>query len=92
MIVRIMTEGQYRMPSSALDELNDIDNRIVEAAAKEDGSTFHQLLLEMRDYVVKNGQPVPVEELVESDVVLPNSDTSLEEARHLFVGEGLIPG
>jgi hypothetical protein len=33
-----------------------------------------------------------VDELVESDLMLPAPDTTLEEAQFLFVGEGLLPG
>ncbi len=92
MIVRIATEGQYRMPSAALDELNELDNRLVEVTARQEESEFQRLLAEMLDYVRKNGQSLAIDELIESDVILPPSDTTLEEARHLFVGEGIIPG
>ena len=33
-----------------------------------------------------------MDELVESDLVLPEPDITLEEAEDLFVGEGLVPG
>jgi hypothetical protein len=33
-----------------------------------------------------------VDELVESDLVLPEPDISLKEAEELFAGEGLLPG
>jgi hypothetical protein len=32
------------------------------------------------------------DELVTSDHVLPHADTTLEEAREAFAGEGAIPG
>ena len=35
MIVRIMGEGQFRIPGAVLDELNEVDNAIVEAIAKD---------------------------------------------------------
>ena len=35
---------------------------------------------------------VPVDELVESDLVLPEPDITLEEAEELFTGEGILPG
>ena len=92
MIVRISTEGQYRLPSSVLDRLNELDNQLVDAAARTDEESFRRLLAEMLDLVRMQGTPVPAEELVESDVILPPPDTSLEEARELFQGEGVIPG
>ncbi|MSQ14280.1 MAG: hypothetical protein EXR50_00225 [Dehalococcoidia bacterium] len=92
MIVRIATEEQYRMPSSALDELNEMDNKLVEVTARGDAAEFQRILSEMLQYVRTNGKPLMSDELVESDVILPPPDTSLDEARNLFVGEGMIPG
>ena len=46
----------------------------------------------MLDLVREHGSPLPVDELVESDLILPTPDTTLEEAQILFVGEGLLPG
>ena len=71
MIVRIMTEGQYRLPDSALSDLNDLDNKLVEVTARGDAAEFHRLLVQMHDYVKRNGQAVPADELVGSDVILP---------------------
>ena len=56
-----------------------------------DRAKFEVALKEMLDLVRDNGTPVPVEELVESDLVLPEPDITLREAEELFVGEGLLP-
>ncbi len=92
MIVRILTEGQYNLPGAHLDELNEIDNQIVEVVETEDRGEFERLLKVMLDLVREKGTPVPVDELVESDLVLPEPDITLEEAEALFTGEGLLPG
>jgi hypothetical protein len=92
MIVRILTEGQYYFPGAYIDELNEIDNRLVDAVERENLEEFQHLLKEMLDLVRNNGTPVPVDELVESDLVLPEPDITLEEAEELFTGEGLVPG
>ena len=91
MIVRILTEGQYNLPGAFVDRLNEIDNEIVEAVGRQDREAFRKLLDEMLDHVRKNGTEVPVEELVESDIVLPEPDITLEEAGELFTGEGVVP-
>ena len=91
MIVRILTEGQYNLPGAFVDRLNEIDNEIVEVVGDGDREAFRELLDEMLDHVRKNGTEVPVEELVESDVVLPEPDITLEEAAELFTGEGILP-
>ncbi|MDE2939590.1 MAG: hypothetical protein OXR67_11880 [Chloroflexota bacterium] len=92
MIVRILGEGQFNLPGAAIDELNDIDNRMVEAVESEDRDALHSLLLEMESLVREKGEPIPLDELVESDLILPETDLTLEEAESIFVGEGLLPG
>ena len=92
MIIRITTEAQYNLPGSFLDELNGIDNELVEAVEADDNVSFETLLNRMLTLVRQNGSEVPVDELVESDLILPAPDTTLSEDQHLFVGEGLVPG
>lgn len=92
MIVRIATEGQYRVASSLLDRLNELDNQLVQFVANGDQDSFCSVLGSMIGLVRQQGAVVPVEELVASDVILPAPDTTLEEARGLFTGEGLISG
>ena len=92
MIVRILTEGQFNLPGAHVDELNEIDNQSVEVVENEDREGFERLLKKMLDLVRENGTPVPVDELVESDLVLPEPDLTLEEAEKTFTGEGLLPG
>jgi hypothetical protein len=45
----------------------------------------------MLQLVESHGEPLPDDELVESDVILPHRDVSFEEACAEFTGEGLIP-
>jgi len=92
MIVRIHAEGQYRLNDADLDRLNDIDNQIVAAVERGDEAAFRRLLGEMLAYVRQHGQPLPPDELVESDFILPNDDLTFQEAQRVFTGEGLIPG
>lgn len=44
MIARILTEGQYNIPGSYIDELNEIDNHLVVVVAEENQEEFHRLL------------------------------------------------
>ena len=92
MIIRIPTEGQFNLPGSYVDQLNDVDNELVEAVETGDRASFRELLDRMLRLVREHGTPVPVDELVESDLMLPVPDLTLEEAQELFVGEGLLPG
>jgi hypothetical protein len=91
MIVRILTEGQYNLPGAYIDQLNEIDNKIVEVVEQKDTINFHKLLDDMFSLVRKYGTEVPIDELVESDLVLPEPDITLQEAEEMFTGEGLVP-
>ncbi len=91
MIVRILTEGQFNLPGAFIDELNELDNKLVEVVERDDQENFGPALKALLDLVRENGTPVPIEELVESDLVLPEPDITLREAEELFVGEGLVP-
>lgn len=90
MIVRIMGEGQYKVPSSLLDELNAIDNRIVEHIAKESESDYRMELGNIIAAIKKNGTPIDASEIMESDIIVPPEDLTLEEAREVFSGTGII--
>ena len=92
MIVRISTEGQYRLRSAYLDRLNQLDNRVVEVTAKGNETRFRTAYTRMLEFVRQKGEPVAATELVESDVVLPSPDLTLAEAKSLFTGQGVIPG
>jgi hypothetical protein len=91
MIVRILTEGQFNLPGAYIDQLNEIDNQIVEVVEQEDRDGFEKNLKRMLDLVRENGTPLPMDELVESDLVLPEPDITMKEAEEIFTGEGLIP-
>ena len=91
MIVRIMGEGQYRVPSALLDQLNDIDNQVVTCVAANDEAGFSQSFTQMLDLVRSNGEELSEEDLHPSDVVLPIPDIGLNDARAVFAEEGLIP-
>jgi hypothetical protein len=92
MIVRVMGEGQYRIESGLFDALNAIDNRIVEHVQKGDRPAFEQDLAALIAEVKRCGQPIADTELVESDIIVPPADMSLDEARDVFKGAGLFEG
>ena len=91
MIIRIQGEGQYQAPSSLLDQLNEMDNRLVLLASSNDEAGFRQGLTDLLELVRSQGAQLPVEEIHPSDVILPAGDIDFQEARALFVEEGLIP-
>ncbi|HXV45478.1 MAG TPA: hypothetical protein VD736_02285 [Nitrososphaera sp.] len=92
-IVRIMGHGQFTVDNKILKKLNDIDNDIVKLVSTErsDDFEFKKRLTELSEMVVKNGKPLDPREIIKSDIILPSADLSIDEAKRLFRGEGVIP-
>jgi hypothetical protein len=91
MIVRISGVGQFRLPDADAERLNELDNRAVAAVEQGDETGFHELWSQMLELVSSDGNALPEDELVESDVILPPRDITFAEAQGEFSGEGLIP-
>jgi hypothetical protein len=90
-IVRISGEGQFRLPDSDAERLNELDNRAVSAVEQGDETGFRELWSQMLELVASDGNSLDDDELTESDVILPPRDVTFEEAKGEFTGEGLIP-
>jgi hypothetical protein len=90
-IVRISGEGQYRLPDSDAERLNELDNRAVAAVERGDETGFGELWAQMLALVETDGEEIGDEELLPSDVILPPRDSSFAEAAGEFTGDGLIP-
>jgi hypothetical protein len=90
-IVRISTEGQYRLAEDDAARLNELDNDVVAAVDAGDETAYADKFSAMLDFVRQNGSELGDDELEESDVILPPPDTTIDEAAHEFTGDGLIP-
>ena len=91
MIVRLLTEGQYRVSDELSGRLNELDDKALAALESDDEAQLAAQLEAMWSLVQGEGSALPEDELVGSDVIIPPSDLTLEEARELFSGDGLIP-
>lgn len=92
MIVRIATEGQYELPGGDEEELQKLDNAVISACQGTDAEQeFRESFDRLLDFVRAHGERVGDDRLEGSDLILPPPDTSVEEARTEFTGEGLIP-
>lgn len=92
MIVRIMAEGQHDVPDTELDHLNVLDAAVERAVEAGDPVAFTAALQALLARVREVGQPLPDDVLTPSALVLPSPDATIEEVRHLFERDGLVPG
>ncbi len=91
MIVRLMGEGQYRLDDWLREQLNELDNQTVEAVEAGDLDRLRLLLGQLGQTVRKHGKRLDDRDLSGSDLIIPPDDLTLEEARQIFHGDGLIP-
>lgn len=90
MIVRIATEGQYRLAEEHVPRLLELDATVVEAAEAGDDGRFRKRFAELLEFV-RSGELLDDAHLGPSDAILPPPDVSLEEATRELKAEGLIP-
>lgn len=91
MIIRVLGEGQYRVPDDSVAAINALDGEI-QAALEEFEAKFQALTDTLVAAVRSQGTALPVEEFVPSDAIVPGVGTTLTEALGMLGDEGLIPG
>ena len=91
MIVRIFSDGQYRIPEDAQPRLHELDVQTVNAIDADDEAAFTSSYGALVELIHSAGERLADDDLEPSDLMLPPSDITLEEAREEFTGEGLIP-
>lgn len=92
-IVRIMGQGQFTVDNSTLKRLSELDDSIVQLVSRDrsDDTEFRNRLTELTRIVESKGKPLDPKEIIQSDIILPSTDLSVDEAKKLFMGEGVIP-
>ncbi len=89
MIVRILSENQYRLDDTHWQAITKMDNQLEEAASQGDEALFGTLLEQLIGFIREHGQVVPNEELVTSQLLIPPPDMQMAEARKYFEENGL---
>lgn len=92
MIVRILGEGQYEIDPAQLPDLNELDRAVEHAINAGDEQEFRQALTRLLQEVHSGGTPVADDVFVESDLVLPAADATVEDVKAMLSDEGLLPG
>ena len=92
MIIRIMGEGQLRLPEGALEELNRLDVDLESAVEKHDDAAFSAALHALLEAARSLGEALPEDAIEPSDLILPGEGATIEEVHELMTDGGLIPG
>ncbi|UYM05429.1 PspA-associated protein PspAA [Solicola gregarius] len=92
MIIRIMGEGQFSVADDAAERLNELDSAVESAVEADDDAAFQPALVALLGAVREQGEALGDAELVDSDLILPPADASLQEVEEMLGDEGLIPG
>jgi hypothetical protein len=92
-IVRIMGHGQFTVDNKTLRELSRVDSSIVQLVSSDrpDDTEFKKRLSQLTKIVEMTGKPLSPNEIIQSDIILPSVDLSIDEAKKLFKGEGVVP-
>lgn len=100
-IVRVSGQGQFKVNGETLDRINDIDNSIVNLLENTDldgdaNSTkakqkeLNEKVIEIINLIRTNGMPLDDKEIIQSQIMIPSPDISVDEAKKIFRGEGII--
>lgn len=96
-VARISGQGQFRVSKNTISSIDTIDNAIVDIIENGSGDDvarekkLREKLHEIVNLVTSEGKALDHKEIVQSDFIIPSPDFSMEEARKIFKGEGLIP-
>jgi plasmid stability protein len=91
MIVRVMSEGRWRVDDDLARRLNELDDEAGRAVEAEDQEALSAALKGLAELVRAEGTRVEDTDLTPSDAIVPPEDLTLAEAHELLEGEGLIP-
>lgn len=95
MIVRILGEGQYRLDDSELEILNALDDDVEQAARAGDADWLKRALERLLAEVRTQGIELDADLLIDSDLILPDADASVDEVRGWIGNDtsysGLLP-
>ena len=92
MIIRIMGEGQLSIDDGVVGELNELDSQLERAVEAGDEAAFGAALGALLSRTRELGEPLAMDEIAASDLILPRDGATMDEVRSLLNDDGLIPG
>ncbi|MGC2573146.1 MAG: hypothetical protein WA364_16665 [Candidatus Nitrosopolaris sp.] len=91
-IVRVMGHGQFRVGNRTAKKITKIDNELIKIIElrKEGEKKYSRIVLDALGLVKKDGVPIEHNEFIQSDIIVPGADISIEEAKNLFTDQHLL--
>lgn len=89
MIVRILGEGQFDVPTDAIETLDRLDRELVKAVEADDHAAYGKTLPALLAAVRAHGTPVAADHLGASHLIVPGPAATIADVRRLLSGEGL---
>jgi hypothetical protein len=98
-IIRLSGQGQYRVSKNIVDKIDKIDDSIVNILENIDSNIpenkgleqeLREKIMEMVHLITSGGKQLENKEIVQSSIIIPSQDISIEEAKTIFKGEGVI--
>jgi hypothetical protein len=92
-VVRIMGHGQFTIDARVLKHLTKINADLVKmaASARIGDTEFKNKLSELNQVTIKYGKIMGPGEVARTDIILPSSELPVDEAKKLFIKDGVIP-
>jgi hypothetical protein len=91
-IVRVMGHGQFRVGNRTAKKISRIDNELIKIIElrREGEKEYSRRVLDALGLVKKDGVPLEHNEIIQSDIIVPGADISIEEAKNLFTDQHLL--
>jgi hypothetical protein len=104
-IVRVSGQGQFKVNKETMNKINEIDNEIVDMIENSNSSSsssssrnktqqekeFRGKMDQLVKLITVEGKRLDDKEIKQSNIIVPDPDISIEQAKKIFKDEGIIP-
>jgi hypothetical protein len=97
MIIRILGEGRFEVPASAVEAIGELYGQLVDAVRAHDEAAFEPALSALLTEVRLQGDPMESSRLGVFHALFPGKDATIQDAQVLLgmiarLRAGLVPG
>jgi len=91
-IIRVMGHGQYKVDNRTAKLIIKKDLEMVKIIQTHEQAEreYARSVAEVESLVKRSGIPLDYKEIVQSDIIVPAAEVTIDDAKNLFRGVGLI--